>query len=230
MQPTKLFVRLFVKSTMWLAIMGFLLFFPAGNWHWVQAWAFLAIFAGGSIAFSAWLWRRDPDLLAARLGPLLQRGQPLWDRIFLVAFVFLWCGWLVLMALDAQAWHTSDMPPLLNMIGGLLVIAGFTATLLVFRENSFAAPVIRVQIERKQRVIDTGPYALVRHPMYSAALLYIVGMPLLLGSWYGFLFAPVMIAGIAQRAVFEERLLKRDLPGYGDYLTRVRYRLVPGVW
>ncbi len=134
------------------------------------------------------------------------------------------------MALDAQAWHTSDMPPLLNMIGGLLVIAGFTATLLVFRENSFAAPVIRVQIERKQRVIDTGPYALVRHPMYSAALLYIVGMPLLLGSWYGFLFAPVMIAGIAQRAVFEERLLKRDLPGYGDYLTRVRYRLVPGVW
>jgi protein-S-isoprenylcysteine O-methyltransferase Ste14 len=196
MKSTKLLVRLFVQSTTWLAIMGLLLFVPAGNWRWTQAWAFLAIFAIGSIAFSAWLWRRDPDLLAARLGPMVQRGQPLWDRIFLLTFVFIWCGWLVLMALDAQAWHTSDMPPLLNVTGGLLVIAGFAATLFVLRENSFAATVIRVQTEREQRVIDTGPYTLVRHPMYAAGLLYIVGMPLLLGSWYGLLVAPIMIAGI----------------------------------
>ena len=230
MRLTKLLVRLFAQSTVWLGVMGLLLFLPAGTWRWPQAWAFLAIFTIGSGAFGAWLLRRDPALLAARLEPLIQRGQPLWDRVFLLTFVFIWCGWLVLMALDAQAWRTSDMPPLLNVMGCLLVIAGFVATVFVFRENSFAAPVVRVQTERQQRVIDTGPYALVRHPMYAAALLYIVGMPLLLGSWYGLLIVPVMIAGIAPRAVFEERLLQRDLPGYADYMTRVRYRLIPGIW
>ena len=110
------------------------------------------------------------------------------------------------------------------------MIAGFLATVLVLRENSFAAPVIRVQTERAQRLIDTGPYAIVRHPMYAAAVLYLVGMPLLLGSWYGLRIVPLMVAGIAPRAVFEERLLKRELPGYADYMTRVRYRLIPGVW
>jgi protein-S-isoprenylcysteine O-methyltransferase Ste14 len=210
--------------------MGLLLFLPAGTWRWPQAWALLAIFAIGSGTFGAWLLQRDPALLAARLGPLMQRGQPLWDKAFLLAFAFVWCGWLVLMALDAQAWRTSDMPPLLNVIGCLLVIAGFAATVIVFRVNSFAAPVVRIQSEREQRVIDTGPYALVRHPMYAAGLIYIVGMPLLLGSWYGLLIVPVMIVGIASRAVFEERLLQRDLPGYADYMRRVRYRLIPRLW
>jgi protein-S-isoprenylcysteine O-methyltransferase Ste14 len=230
MSPGALIARLIVQTRGWLGLMGLLLFLAAGNWQWAQAWAFLAIFAVGSVAFSVWLLGRDPALLASRLGPLVQRGQPIWDRIFLLTFVFIWCGWLVLMALDAQRWHTSDVPPSLNIVGGTLVIAGFLATVLVLRENSFAAPVVRVQAEREQRVIDTGPYAVVRHPMYAAAVLYLAGMPLLLGSWYGLLIVPIMIAGMAPRAVFEERLLKRELPGYADYMTRVRYRLIPGVW
>jgi protein-S-isoprenylcysteine O-methyltransferase Ste14 len=226
----KLTTRLIVQTSAWLGFMGSLLFLAAGSWRWAQAWAFLAIFALGSVAFSVWLLRRDPALLAARLGPLVQRGQPTWDRVFLLSFVGIWCGWLVIMALDAQRWRTSDVPPWLNVVGGGLVIAGFLATVRVFRENSFAAPVVRVQAERGQRVIDTGPYAVVRHPMYAAAVLYLAGMPLLLGSRYGLAIVPLMIAGIAPRAVFEERLLKRDLPGYADYMRRVRYRLIPGVW
>lgn len=226
----KLTTRLIVQTSAWLGFMGLLLFLAAGSWRWAQGWAFLAIFALGSVAFSAWLLRRDPALLAARLGPLVQRGQPTWDRVFLLSFVGIWCTWLVIVALDAQRWRTSNVPPWLNVVGGALVIAGFLATVLVFRENSFAAPVVRVQAERGQRVIDTGPYAVVRHPMYAAAVLYLAGMPLLLGSWYGLAIAPLMIAGIAPRAVFEERLLKRDLPGYADYMRRVRYRLIPGVW
>jgi protein-S-isoprenylcysteine O-methyltransferase Ste14 len=122
------------------------------------------------------------------------------------------------------------MPPWLNFAGGALVIAGFLGTLRVFRENSFAAPVVRVQSERAQHVIDTGPYALVRHPMYAAAMVYLIGVPLLLGSWCGLLAVPLFLVGLAPRAVLEERLLKRDLPGYTDYMTRVRYRLIPGIW
>jgi protein-S-isoprenylcysteine O-methyltransferase Ste14 len=222
--------RFVFKTGAWLASTALLLFLAAGNWLWAQAWAFLAIFAVGSFGFGVWLSRRDPGLLASRLGPLVQRGQPLWDKIFLHAFIVVWCGWLVLMALDAQRWHSSEVPLVLNVGGGALVVAGFLATLRVFRENSFAAPVVRVQAERAQRVIDTGPYSIVRHPMYASAVLYLVGMPLLLGSWWGLLIVPLMVLAIAPRAVFEERLLKQELPGYADYMKRVRYRLVPGVW
>jgi len=227
---TKLIARLVVEAGVWLGLMGVLLFSAAGTSRWPQAWAFLGIFAAGSFAFGAWLIRRDPALLAARLGPLAQRGQPLWDRVFLLVFIGVWCGWLVLMALDARRWHTSRVPAWLNALGGLLVVAGFLATMLVFRENSFAAPVVRVQAERGQRVVDTGPYAIVRHPMYASAVVYLVGMPLLLGSWLGLLVVPLMIAAMAPRAVMEERLLERELPGYAEYVRRVRYRLVPGLW
>lgn len=230
MLQTKLIVRLATQASVWLGLMGLLLFMAAGTWRWAQAWTFLGIFAVGSIAFGAWLIRRDPALLAARLGPLVQRGQPLWDRLFLLVFIGVWCGWLVLMALDARRWRTSGVPPWLNVVGGALVVAGFLATLLVFRENSFAAPVVRVQAERRQRVVDTGPYAIVRHPMYAAAVVYLAGMPLLLGSWYGLLVVPLMVAAMAPRAVLEERLLERELPGYAEYTRRVRYRLIPGVW
>jgi protein-S-isoprenylcysteine O-methyltransferase Ste14 len=230
MNRAKLLARLLVQTSAWLGFMAWLLFFAAGNWQWPQAWAFVAIFALGSIGFGAWLIRRDPALLASRLGPLTQRGQPAWDKVFLAVFILVWFGWLVLMAFDAQRWHSSNISPLLNVVGGALVVGGFLATMLVFRENSFAAPVVRVQAERKQRLIDTGPYAYVRHPMYAAALLYLVGMPLLLGSWYGLLVVPLFIAGLLPRAIFEERLLKRDLPGYADYINRVRYRLIPGIW
>jgi protein-S-isoprenylcysteine O-methyltransferase Ste14 len=230
MDRSRLITRLVAQTSTWLAFMALLLFVAADDWRWSQGWAFIAIFAVGSVVFSVWLLRRDPSLLASRLGPLVQRGQPTWDRIFILGFVLVWCGWLVLMALDARRWHTSNVPPWLNVVGGALVVAGFVATMLVLRENTFAAPVVRVQVERAQHLIDTGPYAIVRHPMYAAAMPYLAGMPLLLGSWHGLLVVPLMIAAIARRAVFEERLLRRELPSYAGYMTRVRHRLVPGLW
>jgi protein-S-isoprenylcysteine O-methyltransferase Ste14 len=222
--------RFVLQTGAWLAFMAVLLFVPAGNWRWAQGWAFLAIFAVGSFGFGVWLRRRDPALLASRLGRPVQPGQPTWDRIFLLAFILVWCGWIALMALDAQRWGTSEVAPAWNVVGGALVVAGFLGTVAVFRENSFAAPVVRVQAERGQRLIDTGPYAFVRHPMYASGALYLAGMPLLLGSWYGLLVVPFMIFGVTRRAVLEERLLERELPGYAQYMRRVRYRLIPGVW
>jgi protein-S-isoprenylcysteine O-methyltransferase Ste14 len=230
MQPGKLMLSLFLKSFVWFGLMGALLFMAAGDWRWPQGWAFVAVFGLGSVLFSLWLMRHDPALLAARLGPLSQRGQPLWDKIFLIVFILVWFGWLALMALDARHWHSSNMAPWLNFAGGVLIILGFLATMRVFRENSFAAPVVRLQSERAQRVIDTGPYALVRHPMYASALLYLIGIPFLLGSWYGLAVVPLFLAGLMPRAIAEERMLKRELPGYADYMTRIRYRLIPGIW
>jgi protein-S-isoprenylcysteine O-methyltransferase Ste14 len=222
--------RLAVQTAACLIVMALLLFVPAGNWRWPQAWVFLALFAVCSAGFGAWLARRDPGLLAERLASPVQHGQAGWDRIFLLGFVLIWFGWLALMALDAQRWRISHMPLVWNVVGGVLFVGGFLGVMLVFRENSFAAPVVRVQNERAQRVIDTGPYALVRHPMYAAGIIYMIGMPLLLGSLYGLLCVPVLAIAVAVRAVFEERLLKQQLPGYADYMMRVRWRLIPGVW
>ena len=230
MASAKLLTRLVVQSSAWIAFMGVLLFWPAGNWLWLEGWAFLVIFTVCSILFCAWLWNRDRDLLASRLGSLVQKGQSTWDKFFMGAILMFWNLWLVAMALDAQRWHTSHVPVLIEVAGGALILLGFAATVPVFRANSFAAPVVRVQEERGQRVIDTGPYALVRHPMYAAALLYLLGVPLLLGSWYGLIGTAVIAFGVSWRAVKEENVLKHDLAGYGEYMTRVRWRLVPHVW
>jgi len=227
--PGKLILGMIVQTTLWLALMAALLFVPAGNWAWPQGWAFIGIFGLGSAGFIAWLLPRDPELLQSRM-KVVQRGQGVWDRLFLFVFIAIWCGWLAFMALDAERWHWSQMPVKANVIGGVLIVAGFLATMVVFKANSFAAPVVRIQDERHQRVIDSGPYAMVRHPMYAAAVLYLFGLPLLLGSKYGLLVPPVFIVGISIRAIFEERLLARELPGYADYMERVPYRLIPYVW
>jgi protein-S-isoprenylcysteine O-methyltransferase Ste14 len=203
----------------------------AGNWLWPQAWAFIAIFFLGTLGFAAYYAKRDPALLKARMEPLQDKGAPLWDRVFLRTFVVIWYLWLIFMGLDAQRWHWSaPMPVRVNAIGALLIVAGFAATLVVFNVNSFAEPTVRLQSDRGQHVIDTGPYALVRHPMYAAAILYLFGMPLLLGSKWGLLVPPLFIIGVSLRAIAEEKKLARELPGYADYMTRVPYRLLPFVW
>jgi len=225
-----LLLRLCLQTGVWLAIMAGLLLGGAENAAWPQGLIYLAIFTLGSVVFGVRLLKRDPGLLAARLGALNQKGQPLWDKLFLLVFIGFFLGWLWLMARDAQVWRLSHMPMWLNVAGGLLVLAGFAGVMRVFRENSFAAPVVRVQAEREQRVIDTGPYAHVRHPMYAAMLLYLTGMPLLLGSWLGLVGAAVIMLAMARRAVGEEGVLARELAGYAAYRTRVRYRLIPGIW
>jgi len=229
-QTGNLLLRLCLQTAVWLAIMAGLLLGGAENALWPQGLIYLAIFTLGSVVFGARLLKRDPDLLAARLGALNQKGQPLWDKLFLPIFIGSFLVWMWLMARDAQVWRLSHMPMWLNGVGVLLVLAGFAGVMRVFRENSFAAPVVRVQAERQQRVIDTGPYAHVRHPMYAAMLLYLTGLPLLLGSWWGLAGAAVIALAMARRAVAEEGVLARELAGYADYRARVRYRLIPGIW
>lgn len=218
------------KALLWIVLMAVLLFAAAGTLDWPGAWVFLGEFAAGGLAVTGWLARRDPGLLKERLGSLFQRAQPFWDKVFMGLFIGVWYGWLVLMALDARRWRLSHLPLPLTWVGAVLVPAGFFIVWLTFRENSFAAPVIKLQPERGQRVIDTGPYRIVRHPMYAGGALYLLGMPLLLGSWLGLAVLPLILAGLAVRIAIEEATLRRGLPGYRDYATRVPYRVVPGIW
>jgi protein-S-isoprenylcysteine O-methyltransferase Ste14 len=210
-------------------VMAVFLLVPAGTLDWPAAWGFLAEMGVLSLALGLWLARHDPALLAERLGSPFQRTQKTWDKIFVAVLMVLYFGWLVLIGLDAR-WGISRVPLWLQALGALGVALSTYVTFLTFRENSYAAPVVKIQRERGHRVVSTGPYAYVRHPMYAGGLLTFVGMPLQLGSWLGLAAVALLVPLLAFRMVMEERTLATELDGYRDYAKRVRWRLVPRIW
>lgn len=222
--------RLFIQTVLWLAGMGVLLFGTAGTLAWPAGWWYLIEMGVLGLWIGLRLAKHDPALLEERLKPFIQKDQGAWDKVFMAAVAIVWCAWLVLMALDARRFRWSFMPPGLNVLGALCIFLCIWMTWFVFRANSFAAPVVKIQTGRGHTVSDTGPYGWVRHPMYSAAILFFIGTPLLLGSWWGLACLPVLVAGIGYRAVMEERMLAEHLTGYAEYAKRVKYRLLPGVW
>ena len=222
--------RLIIQTVAFVAVMAGLLFVPAGTVAWPAAWLFVAELAVPSVLIGAWLARHDPALLEERMSGLFRPGQSRADRALMAVFLALTVAWLVAMALDAMRFRLSHVPVSLQGAGALAVALCFYPAFLTFRANTYAAAAVRVQAERGHRVVTDGPYAVVRHPMYAGAVLYFLGTPLLLGSWYGLAFAPVLIALLAVRAVMEERMLTRALDGYPAYAARVRWRLVPYIW
>jgi protein-S-isoprenylcysteine O-methyltransferase Ste14 len=221
--------KLLVQNLIWIVVMGALLFVPAGTLHWPAAWVFLATIATLGLAGGLWLARTDPALLAERMRPIMQNDQPAADKKFMLVFGFTVLIWFVAIGLDARM-HASDIPLALQALGLAMLVFSGGFIMWVMHENSFAAPVVKVQTERGHRVISTGPYAWVRHPMYSGAILFFVGAPLLLGSWWGVAMVLLFAVLFAIRAGIEERALVAGLPGYADYTARVRYRLIPGIW
>jgi protein-S-isoprenylcysteine O-methyltransferase Ste14 len=209
---------------------GALLFGPAGTILWPAAWIYLVLFFGGVIWFTLLLARHDPALLAERTKPPFQKGQPLWDKIFLpVGFVAM-CGWTALMPLDAVRFRWSRMPIWLAFAGAAAMLLSFWLIGRVSLENTFMTPSVKIQEERGHRVISTGPYAVVRHPLYGAMLIYLAATPLVLGSWYGLAGSVILGFGLAFRTAMEDLELHRGLEGYPEYAARVRYRLIPLVW
>ncbi len=206
------------------------LFLSAGTVVWPAGWAFLVLFLGFTLAISRWLLRHNPGLLTERMTGIGKPGQPTWDRVFFVVIEMFFLAWLVLMPLDAVRFQWSQMPGWLQVAGAVLLLGSFYLFFLTFRENPYLSPAVRVQTERGQTVISTGPYHYVRHPMYATFIIFMVGTTLLLGSWYGLLLGLILIVGIAFRAVQEERTLRSELPGYDEYMATVKYRLIPYVW
>jgi|SRR5215475_918535 len=214
-----------------LGFYALLLFIPAGTLHWWRAWVFLVVTVAvmGVAIFT--LLPDNADLFSQRAKGVIQKGQPLWDRVFVVLLVVSYLGQLVFIPLDVFRFHLLPKPSeFVSLFGLMLYIAGWWIMTLAMKINPFAVPVVRLQGERHQRVIDTGIYAIVRHPMYAGFIPMVVGPALWLGSYVAALLAIVPIAVLGVRSVFEERFLKRELKGYDAYVERVRYRLIPLVW
>jgi protein-S-isoprenylcysteine O-methyltransferase Ste14 len=207
-------------------ILALLLFLGAGTLDYWQGWAFLAVFLGASAWTTADLMRRDPALVERRMAlPTTERRA---RQRLLQAFNALFFLALVLVPALDRRFGWTDTPSWVAILGDVMIAAGFYGVYRVMRANSFAAST--VQVQAGQTVISTGPYALVRHPMYAAAIPLIAGIPLALGSWWGLLPVPLLLGAIAARSVDEERMLVAELSGYDDYRRKVRYRMVPGLF
>ncbi|MEF0942382.1 methyltransferase family protein [Rhizobium sp. BR 362] len=217
-----------IQLLAWSVFMAVLILWPAGTLAFPGGWALIIIFTLGGLAMTLWLSKHSPRLLRERMALPLQRDQKPWDRVWLTIFILVFFAWIGFMSWDAARTGFRAMPPLLQVLGGLGMVIYMLGVWWTFRENTFAAPVVKIQ--QDQEVIDTGPYAIVRHPMYASALFFLLGVPLLLGSWIGLVLSLVFILGIAWRAVHEERALSAELSGYQAYAARVRYRLIPFVW
>lgn len=221
-------VKLVLQNLVFVAIMALVLFLSAGTLAWASAWAYLAVSLAVGLASGLWLARTDPGLLAERMR-LRAPEQPRADKWFMLVFLVVAVVWFVVIGLDRRL-QASAMPLPLEAVGLVLYLASTLFIMWVFRENSFAAPVVKVQAERHHHVVSTGPYAFVRHPMYAGVMLYFIGTPLLIGSWWGLAMMPVFFLAFAIRSRIEERTLMTGLPGYADYARRVRYRMLPGIW
>jgi protein-S-isoprenylcysteine O-methyltransferase Ste14 len=223
-------LNLVIKTLIWLAFMAALMLVPAGTIAWAQAWIYLALLGITGILNTAWLYIHDPDLLAQRIASPVQREQAAWDRIFMSCMIVFFIAWIAIMGLDAVRFQTSHVAVWAQAAGAIAILISQYVFWLVFRANSYAAPVVKIQQDRGHTIATSGPYAIVRHPMYAGAILFLFGTPLLLGSWYGVALAPVLVVAFAWRAVMEERTLAAQFPDYADYAARVRYRFIPLVW
>jgi protein-S-isoprenylcysteine O-methyltransferase Ste14 len=210
-----------------LVVMAALLFIPAWTLDYWQAWSFLAVYFASSLAITLYLMKKDPKLLARRMsgGPTAEKEPT--QKIIMLFTSLGFIGLIVFPALDHRfAW--SHVPPYVVLAGDVLIALGFLGIFFVFRENTFSSSTI--EITPDQKVISTGPYALVRHPMYAGALIMLVGIPMALGSWWGLLVIVAMMPALIWRLFDEETFLVRNLPGYVEYQKHVPYRLIPLVW
>jgi protein-S-isoprenylcysteine O-methyltransferase Ste14 len=208
-------------------ILGLFLFLPAWTLNYWQAWAFSVVLMCSVNVIGLYLSLKDPALLERRknVGPAAEQSLP--QRIIMSLALVSISGLLVFCSLNHRfAW--SPVPAYVSLIGDLLVVLGLFINLVVFKENSFGGST--VQTFTDQKVISTGPYALIRHPMYAGVLLMMAGVPLALGCWLGLIILAPMLIGLVWRILEEEKLLMEELPGYTEYMQKVHYRLVPYLW
>jgi len=221
--------RIVIQTVVWFALQAALLLGVAGDWTWPQGWTYLGEVLVLSSATTLGLLQTDKELLKARMSSPLKRNQRPVDRAIILVFLVAYIAWFALIGLDHRFEWTST-PLLVQILGAALIGAGMVLVWETFRANTFATTQVRVQAERAQTVVDSGPYRYIRHPMYAGMILFVIGTPLMLGSLWGLAATLVLFVLLAMRTLGEEQVLKQDLAGYAEYMTKTPWRIVPGVW
>lgn len=208
-----------------------LILFLSGDWFWIEGWVFSAWFAVLCFSTIYYLYKNDPALLSERYKKPGAGNQKGWDKFVVYSLAIGFFAWIIIMPLDAKKYSwTPEFPLILKIIGFSALIGSSFFFYRSYKDNTFLSPLVRVQEERKHRVVSTGVYGIVRHPMYFGALLLFIGTPMLLGSVYGILTGIIIQFILVARIYGEEKMLEEELEGYREYKLKVKYRLIPFVW
>lgn len=210
-------------------VLAALLFLPAGDARWAKGWLFFFLaFLALTILACVYLWRINPEIFAAR--SKIQKGIKRWDGVLMVVLILSFLAVFPVAGLDDGRFHWSTVPTWLVVLGHGLFAVGFALSVWAEAFNKFAELGVRIQTERGHKVVDTGPYAIVRHPMYLSVFFLLFGAAFALGSFWALIPAGFVSLVIVLRTALEDRTLRNELEGYKEYASRVRYRLMPGVW
>lgn len=224
--------KLWVNSVVRTALFAVALMWPAGSIVWIEAWIIVGLWAVFGFAMTLYLVHRDPELLAERLKLVpIQKEQKFWDKLLMLLFFVAGIGLYIVPGFDVVRYGWSEPLPIwLEATAMLVHIPCFLFLAWVMRENTFLSQVVKIDEQRGHTVITTGPYALVRHPMYTVTIVLLFAVPLALGSRYSLFLALFLSVLLIVRTNFEDKTLHEELEGYPEYAKKTRYRLLPGVW
>ena len=220
-----------IGATLQIAFFGALLLIPAGTWQWTEANQFLYCYGFLTLVSTVFLAIKAPRSLEARMEMPMNESQPLSDRIATTFLLVFLVGWFVFIPIDI--FHLKLLAPpqhSISILGGTASLLGYGIMLTALYQNEFATPVVRDQSDRGHELRDTGLYGLVRHPFYTGFILFCTGMALWLQSYAALIAGLLPITALIGRIYAEETILQEALPGYGEYMSRTRYRIIPFIW
>jgi protein-S-isoprenylcysteine O-methyltransferase Ste14 len=221
--------KLIARFISGLVFIGAILFGTAGTFDWPEAWIYIVIQFGWAAALAVWLWNHDPELLKERL-KFMKKSAKGWDKILTFASLPFYIPYMVIPGFDAVRYQWSHVPVWVKVICFILVAASFIWITLVIKENTFLSRFVEIQEARGHKVITTGPYRFVRHPMYSGITILLLSLPAALGSFFALIPAAFCIIFTIIRTGLEDITLHKELEGYVEYAQKTKYRLFPGIW
>jgi len=229
MEHRRLVIHVIVRIVLGMLFFGAFFFGTAGTWNWPEAWLLVGIQFAVSAAMSIWLFQYNPELMKDRLA-FMKRSAKGWDKVIIIGSIPLFLALLIIPGLDALRYKWSSVPLGVKAISFFVIVCGWSLVFWVMKENAYLSRVVEIQKAKGHTVVTSGPYSLVRHPMYVGVMFMFVAIPLALGSAYGVIPGVLLIILFVIRTFFEDRTLHKELPGYAEYAQKTRYRLFPGVW
>ena len=224
-----LIAKLIARFVLGLVVIGAILFGTAGTFDWPEAWIYIVIQFGWSITLSVFLWNHDIDLLKDRM-KFTKKSAKGWDKVMTFVSIPFYIPYLVLPGLDAVRYQWSHVPVWAKAVSFIVLVALFLWITWIMKVNTYLSRFVEIQEDRGHKVITTGPYRFVRHPMYISAMILMIALPIALGSLYALIPMAFIIVFIIVRTYLEDKTLYRELEGYVEYAQKTKYRLLPGIW